>query len=275
MKVSVLMVAYNREEFIAEAIESVLASTYQNWELIIVDDGSKDDTVLIAQSYAEKDTRIKVYVNEKNLGDYPNRNKAASLATGKYLKFLDSDDSIHPDALQNMVNYLEEFGVEWGLGIFQNTFDIPLPLQLDPGEAYRYHYFKQPLFFATPGEAIFSAKAFLKVGGFSSERMVSDFDMWHKLALNYPMVLIPGKLIWIRTHEGQEVTDRDQYAVQYEKVKLKYFNNKSSPLTRLEVRDIKRKRRNTAFKIFVRKMLTGNLKAVLPRLKVFYFYLLH
>ncbi|MBK8712927.1 MAG: glycosyltransferase family 2 protein [Niastella sp.] len=92
--VSVLMTAYNRQQFIAEAIESVLASTYQNWELIIVDDGSKDDTVAVTKSYAEKDNRIHVYVNEKNLGDYPNRNKAAFYANGKYLKYLDSDDLI-------------------------------------------------------------------------------------------------------------------------------------------------------------------------------------
>ncbi len=74
--ISILMTAYNREHYITEAIESVLASTYQNWELIIVDDGSKDDTVSIAKSYAAEDARIKVHVNEKNLGDYPNRNRA-------------------------------------------------------------------------------------------------------------------------------------------------------------------------------------------------------
>ncbi|MBN2662839.1 MAG: glycosyltransferase family 2 protein, partial [Bacteroidales bacterium] len=94
--VSVLMTAYNREKYIAEAIESVIASTYQNWELIIVDDGSKDKTVEIAKQYEAKDPRIKVYINEKNLGDYPNRNKAASYAKGKYLKFVDADDLIYP-----------------------------------------------------------------------------------------------------------------------------------------------------------------------------------
>uniref|UniRef100_UPI00397D36C0 glycosyltransferase family 2 protein n=1 Tax=Salmonella sp. SAL04269 TaxID=3159847 RepID=UPI00397D36C0 len=60
--VSVLMTAYNRQAFIAEAVESVLASTYPHFELIIVDDGSRDDTVSIAQSYAAKDNRIKVYI---------------------------------------------------------------------------------------------------------------------------------------------------------------------------------------------------------------------
>ena len=85
--VSVLMTAYNRQQYIAEAIQSVIANTYQNWELIIVDDRSNGDTVAIAKKFAEKDNRIKVYINENNLGDYPNRNKAVSLAKGKYLKY--------------------------------------------------------------------------------------------------------------------------------------------------------------------------------------------
>ncbi len=70
--VSVLMTVYNREKYIAEAIESVLASSYTNFELIIVDDGSKDHSVEIAQKYEAQDHRIKVYVNEQNLGDYSN-----------------------------------------------------------------------------------------------------------------------------------------------------------------------------------------------------------
>src|ERR1700748_2916719 len=90
--VSVLMTAYNREKYIEEAIESVLASSYTNLELIIVDDCSKDNTVEIARSYEARDPRVKVFINEKNLGDYPNRNRAASLAKGEYIKYVDSDD---------------------------------------------------------------------------------------------------------------------------------------------------------------------------------------
>ena|SRR5674476_1029541 len=86
--VSVLMTAYNREKYIAEAIESVLAQTFTDFELVVVDDGSKDHTVDIARRYS-KDPRVSVHINEKNLGDYPNRNRAASLARGRYLKYLD------------------------------------------------------------------------------------------------------------------------------------------------------------------------------------------
>src|ERR1700753_1799917 len=107
--VSVLMTAYNRAEYIGQAIESVLASTHANFELIIVDDGSKDDTLAAARSWAAKDNRIKVYLNEQNLGDYPNRNRAASYATGKYIKYLDSDDLLYPHCLQVMVHGMESY----------------------------------------------------------------------------------------------------------------------------------------------------------------------
>src|SRR5258708_39815278 len=102
--VSILMTAYNREKYIAEAIESVLTSSYTNFELIIVDDCSTDNTLTIAKSYEKNDARIKVYLNEKNLKDYPNRNRAASHAKGKYIKYLDYDDKINNWGLANGVD---------------------------------------------------------------------------------------------------------------------------------------------------------------------------
>ena len=97
--VSILTTVYNREKYLAACLDSVLASGYKDWELIIVDDVSSDASVAIAKSYEQKDARIKVYVNDKNLGDYPNRNKAASYAKGKYIKYLDADDIIYPHGL--------------------------------------------------------------------------------------------------------------------------------------------------------------------------------
>ncbi|WP_315819845.1 glycosyltransferase family 2 protein [Paraflavitalea speifideaquila] len=94
--VSILMTSYNRQQYIGEAIKSVLESTYKNFELIVVDDCSKDKTVELAKHYEAHDARVKVYVNEQNLGDYPNRNKAASYASGKYLKYVDADDTLYP-----------------------------------------------------------------------------------------------------------------------------------------------------------------------------------
>lgn len=107
--ISVLMTAYNREKYISQSIESVLSSTHNDFELIIVDDCSKDKTVEIAKWYEKTDSRIRVYVNEENLGDYPNRKKAVTFASGKYIKYLDSDDIMYPSCLETMVTSVSIF----------------------------------------------------------------------------------------------------------------------------------------------------------------------
>ncbi|MGN6533831.1 MAG: glycosyltransferase family 2 protein [Ginsengibacter sp.] len=273
--VSILMTAYNREKFIAKAIESVLKSTYENWELIIVDDCSNDNTVLTAQQYAEKDVRIKIFINRKNLGDYPNRNKAASYASGMFLKYLDSDDTIHPQGIERMVINMQSFSdAGWGISNFlKDIYDEDLPICLDSKAAYEFHYFKQPIFFASPGQTIIKRDLFEKVGGFSDRRMVSDFDMWHKLSLISPVVLMPGKIVTIRDHENRELNDRAKYSVDYERVKLYYFADNRCPLTSKQINKVKKKRRNTTFKIAVKKILQMDFAGALPRLKVFWFYL--
>ena len=95
-KVSILTTVFNREAYLGACIESVQLSGFRDYEHIIVDDRSSDNSVEIANSYASGDPRIKVFVNETNLGDYPNRNQAASHAIGKYLKYVDADDLIYP-----------------------------------------------------------------------------------------------------------------------------------------------------------------------------------
>lgn len=270
--VSVLMTAYNRQAFIAEAISSVLSSTYQNWELIVVDDASNDNTSSIVKGFSENDSRIKLYVNDFNLGDYPNRNRAASYANGRYLKYVDSDDTIYPEAIENMVKEMEQYpSAEWGLGSL--VHEITEPLCLSYQAVYEFHYFNKPIFFAPPGLAIISKKAFDAVGGFSIQRMVSDFDMWHKLSAYSPVVLIPGKVVSIREHPQQEVKAQKDYVVEYEKIKLRWLSLECSPLSKDQVKRIKTNRRNTAFKIALKKLVKLDLKGAIPRIKVCWFYL--
>lgn len=106
--VSVIMPVYNRSDFVSKAIESVLKQTYSNFELIIVDDGSKDDTLNIVQKYAQQDKRIKVFSLLENKGISYARNFAIAKAKGKYLATMDSDDQAYPDWLKISVNYMEK-----------------------------------------------------------------------------------------------------------------------------------------------------------------------
>jgi glycosyltransferase involved in cell wall biosynthesis len=204
--VSVLMTAYNRERYIAEAIESVLASSYRNFELIIVDDCSKDNTVEIARSFEAKDSRVKIYVNEKNLGDYPNRNKAASFAKGKYLKYLDSDDIIYPYSLSIFVEGIEKFPNAGYAFCYNGVQDnvSPFPYEIAHVEAYRRHFFKGGFFYAGPGGTIINREVFENLGCFSGLRYSGDMEMWMKMAKEHSTVVLQPGLIWWRVHPGQE-----------------------------------------------------------------------
>ena len=133
--VSVLMTVYNRDKYIAEAIESVINSTYQNWELIITDNCSTDNSFNIAKQYEAQNDKIKLYLNETNLGQFPNRNRAATYAKGKYIKYLDSDDIIYPHGLETMVNAMEQFP-EAGMGFsFYSITDKKFPFYFNQKEA--------------------------------------------------------------------------------------------------------------------------------------------
>ena len=108
--VTISMPAFNSERYIAEAIESVLAQTYTNFELIIVDDGSTDETREIINRY--QDARIVKIFSEKNQGLIATRNKIASIARGKYLALLDADDRAFPERLQLQLDFLEKNGID-------------------------------------------------------------------------------------------------------------------------------------------------------------------
>ena len=104
--VSIIMPNYNGAKFLTETIESVLAQTYTNWELLFVDDCSTDNSLELIQDY--KDDRIKVLRNEKNSGAAVSRNYALREATGKWIAFLDSDDLWVKDKLQKQLTFMVE-----------------------------------------------------------------------------------------------------------------------------------------------------------------------
>lgn len=203
--VSVLMTAYNREKYIAEAIESVLASTFTDFELIIVDDFSKDHTLEIAKSYAARDSRVTVRSNERNLGDYHNRNQAASFARGEYLKYLDSDDVIYPHGLDVMVSSMERFP-NAALGLARPPSNSePYPVELTPRQAYLEHFFGGGFLDAGPTGAILRRSAFRAMHGFSGMRYLGDAELWLKLGARWPVVKLVQGLIWWRQHAEQEI----------------------------------------------------------------------
>lgn len=105
--VSIITPLYNGGRYVKETIMSVQKQTYENWEMIIVDDGSTDDSQEIVLQIAAQDARIRYYKNEKNMGVADTRNKAIALAQGRYIAFLDSDDLWKKDKLERQISYME------------------------------------------------------------------------------------------------------------------------------------------------------------------------
>lgn len=221
--VSVLMTCYNREKFIAEAIESVLASTYTNFELIIVDDCSADKTVEIARSYAKKDKKIRLFVNEKNLGQFPNRNKAAGYATGEFLMSADSDDTIFPDGIETCVNAMLTFP-QSSFGMFCLTTRCP-PFIIESKKAIRQHFFEKYFLTVGPGGTIIRRNFFNRINKYPEIYGVPG-DMYFNLkAICFsPVVMLPFEFMFYRRHEDQEINNSYSYLInnyQYLKDALK------------------------------------------------------
>ena len=107
-KVSIIVPMYNAEKFIGKTIESVLAQTYQNWEMLIMNDVSTDNSLAIVSVYAKKDKRIKIVNTEKNVGVVKGRNFLIDLASGKYIAFLDADDYWHNEKLEKQIKFMKE-----------------------------------------------------------------------------------------------------------------------------------------------------------------------
>ena len=112
--VSVIMPAYNAAPFIEKAIASVLDQSISDWELFVIDDGSRDSTREIVGAMAQKDPRIRFLCNEENMGVAKTRNRGIGLAKGAYIAFLDSDDIWHPEKLERQLKKMEQYGA--GIG---------------------------------------------------------------------------------------------------------------------------------------------------------------
>lgn len=106
--VSIIMPCYNAERYVAQSIESVLAQTYDNWELLITDDGSTDKSVEIISKYCTRDERINVLVPDEHQGIARARNMSISRARGRFIAFLDSDDVWYPEKLEKQVVFMLE-----------------------------------------------------------------------------------------------------------------------------------------------------------------------
>ncbi len=191
--VSVIMPAYNAENYINDSINSVFSQTYTDWELIIVDDGSTDATALKVKSWIEKDNRIQYYYQE-NGKQGKARNLGISKSKGEYLAFLDADDLWLPDKLNIQIIEIQKKNVDLVFSnayIFNNDeiFDVSKKMNIQADIFYDNNWVK---FFLEMNRipiltVLVKKEKVIKVGCFSEEleiQNVEDYHLWLKLLMS-------------------------------------------------------------------------------------------
>ena len=198
---SVLMPVFNSEQFVAEAIESILNQTFKDFEFLILDDASTDRSFEIIKDFENKDSRIKVYQNEKNLGVVESRNKLINLSKGKYIAWLDSDDIALPNRFEKQIKFLEDHPEIGMTGAYPIIID-------ENGKKIRKWWFetdpqklKIELFFHSPflSSSIVIRKSALPQNYYDSRFPVAeDFDLYSKIAEGFDIANIPEFLVKYR-----------------------------------------------------------------------------
>lgn len=278
--VSVLMTTYNREKYITEAIDSVLNSTFKNFELIIVDDGSSDNTVSIALEFQKRDPRIKVYVNSRNLGDYPNRNKAAEYATGKYIKYLDSDDTIKPWGLEYCVHEMEKYP-EAAMGIsYYNASANSESELLQPAEAIDKHFNSKGFLFVGPSGTIIKRDVFEEYKGFDTRFGVASDNFFNiRTASKYNILLFKRDFFFYRIHPNQERNNEVKYLVYNYNYLKEVLDNIQLPMSSTLI-EYHKKKLNKRFgvnlvKYFIKRWSISELNHILKQTKFKVYDLFH
>ncbi len=240
------MPAFNAERFIAESIKSVLAQTHENWELIIVDDGSTDDTAKIVKEFSSVDFRIK-YLYQPNQQMGKARNNGIQNSSGKLIAFLDSDDLWIANKLEVQVDFLQKEKVDLVFSsgyVFSDSIEnIDYEYNTPDGDIYGSHDLHKLLrqnFIPIPSVLTYKS-AIIESGGFNENikiHNVADYHLWLKLLIKgYKFYGLNDKLFYYRRHDSQS-THSDPYA--FEAVLTMYEYQLQFPKQmKLEIRKVK------------------------------------
>ena len=224
--VSVLIPTYNAAAFIEEAIDSVLNQTFQDFEIVVLDNRSTDETEEIIKKY-KSDGRFSFKKNSHNLGGLGNFNKIMDLSRGKYVKFLCADDKFHPQLLEKFVDIMDSFPNVSLVTSYTEEFELqskiwPTPLQnLQPGKKITAAVLKDYNFLGSP-TAVMLRKSNLHLGKFKPEfPWVADWDLWLRHLSVGDCYIVPQVLSYTRVHNQQVTASvKQSYRTYYEKYDL-------------------------------------------------------
>lgn len=206
--ISVIIPTYNRAGMVSEAIESVLSQTYDDRELIVVDDGSTDETEAVVSSFLPG----LIYIHQEHQGVSAARNRGIAHARGEYLAFLDSDDLWHKDKLSRQMWFMESH--PGALICYTNEIWIRRGVRVNPMNKHRKYSgmifpYCLPLCIISPSSALIARGLLDEVGMFDETLTVcEDYDLWLRIAARYPIYFLEDPLIVKRGGHADQLSRR-------------------------------------------------------------------
>lgn len=205
--VSIIIAVYNRRRFLAEAIESALNQSFQDCEIIIINDGSTEDIFSVVEPYLKMHSSKMRYIWQENQGAVATRNRGIKESSGKYIAYLDCDDAFLPDKLAKSVEFLEQnhdyamvYSDMWIINAQGDYMQEWLSSKKQWAEGYIFtNLLKQC--FIIPSNIVIRRSAFDQAGDFSPEvPFEHDFELWLRFARHYKIGLIKETLVKYRQH---------------------------------------------------------------------------
>ncbi len=227
-EISVIMSVYNGEMYLAEAVESVINQTFENFELIIINDCSGDSTGDILAEFSAKDSRIKVHTNEVNLRLPASLNKAISLCRGKYIARMDADDICLPDRLAKQYKFMEE-NPDVALSSCRfMTMKNGVYASGGAGGRCDNDALRAMLLVANPilhPGVIAKAEVMKQMGYDQTHTCTEDLELWTRIAMaGFKMQLLPECLMLYRLHDKQITsTTLERQHTEVLKIQDKYY----------------------------------------------------
>ncbi len=229
--VSVIVPVYNRGNLVSETIDSILSQTYKNFEIILINDGSSDDSLSILAAYERRfPEKIRV-IDQKNQGQIIARNNGIKVARGQYIAFLDSDDLWKKDKLERQLPLFQQ-----GVGLVYTGTEIinekGETVRLEPadealvGDIYGQLLVKNRM---TGGTVVVTAEALEKVGVFSQDfKAAENWDLWLRICKEYSADVVADPLIEYRVHSNNMSSDGQLMLDAKMKIIEKHCDLKSS-----------------------------------------------
>lgn len=204
-KVSVVMAVYNGEKYLKEAVDSILNQTYTDFEFIIINDGSTDNSLNILNSFKEKDERIKI-ISRENKGLVYSLNEGVNMAQGEYIARMDADDISEPDRFEKQLQYMREneLAVCGSYATKINSFGEKIgEMNYSPSEKKIKSFTLLHSPFIHPS-VIFKKDVFEKVSGYQKFfKHIEDYELWTRIVFKYKTGNLPERLLKYRIHDDQ------------------------------------------------------------------------